>query len=675
MNLSWIDWTIVFASIILIRIVSWKTRSLMRGVADFLSANRAAGRYLLTISGEMGGFGVITLVAGFQAFTAAGFPTLWWGMMSMPLGVIFSMTGWVFYRLRETRALTVAQFFEMRYSRKFRIFAGLLCWLSGIINFGIFPAIAARFLIYFCGLPDIFTVAGVHIATYPALMVADLGLALFFVSGGGQISVMVTECVQGMVALFAYIAIAVAVIVLIPWGHAVTAMNTAPADASMLNPFHTAGVQDFNAWFYLIGIFLSTYGFQTWLGAQGFMTSARNPHEQRMGNLISGWRRAPLYLIGIVLPLAAFTVMHLPQYAGLASGINADIHRIGSTTLQNEMSVPIALAHILPIGIKGLLAMVVIFLSITCHDTYMHSWGAIFVQDVLIPWRGGKALEPEQHVRWLRYSIFFVAVFAFFFSLFYVETDKILFFQAITGTIWLGGAGAVMIGGLYSRFGTTAGAYAAMIAGAVLGIGGLVMPHLWEAHHATKFPINGQWLSLISSGIAIALYVGISLITGGARRPFNLEKMLHRGAYSVDPHEHETKSVAKSRWQELLGMGSEFSKGDRFLAILFAVWTFGWWAVFISVCVAHFAFHAISDAFWAPFWRTYIILLMVQCVPVSIWFTIGGVKDIRDLLQRLETAKRDPLDDGRVSHGDIPHNTITPGLEGEEKELAGTTMG
>jgi hypothetical protein len=241
-------------------------------------------------------------------------------------------------------------------------------------------------------------------------MVADLGLALFFVSGGGQISVMVTECVQGMIALFAYIAIAVAAMLLIPWKHAVAAMNTAPTDASMLNPFHTAGVQDFNAWFYLIGIFLSTYGFQTWLGAQGFMTSARNPHEQRMGNLISVWRRAPLHLVAIVLPLAAFTVMHLPQYAGLAAGINTDIHRISSTTLQNEMSVPIALAHILPVGIKGLLAMVVIFLSITCHDTYMHSWGAIFVQDVLIPWRGGQALEPEQHVRWLRYSIFFVFV-------------------------------------------------------------------------------------------------------------------------------------------------------------------------------------------------------------------------------------------------------------------------
>jgi len=647
MNLSWIDWTIVFVSLILIRVVSWKTRSLMRGVADFLSANRAAGRYLLTISGEMGGFGVITLVAGFQAFTAAGFPTLWWALMSAPLGVIFSMSGWVFYRLRETRALTVAQFLEIRYNRPFRIFAGLLCWLSGIINFGIFPAIAARFLIYFCGLPNTFGFAGLSIPTYPALMIADLGLALFFVSSGGQISVMITECVQGMVALFAYIAIAIAAMVLVPWHTEVAALNSAPANASMLNPFHTSGVHDFNVAFYLIGIFLSTYGYQTWLGAQGFMTSARNPHEQRMGNLISGWRRAPLYLINIVLPLAAFTVLHSSHYAAQAVGINADIHRIGSVVLQNEMTVPITLAHILPVGIKGLLAMAVIFLSITCHDTYMHSWGAIFVQDVLIPWRG-RPLEPLEHVKWLRFSIFFVAVFAFFFSLLYVETDKILFFQAITGTIWLGGAGAIMIGGLYSRFGTTAGGYAAMISGSLLGILGLVLPGVWKSHHMGAFPINGQWMSLMSSGIAIALYVLVSLCTGGAKRPFNLEKMLHRGIYAVDPHEHEVKSQSKLRWQELLGMGKEFSNGDKFLAILFAVWTFGAWAIFIGVSIAHFAFNSISDQFWVMFWKAYIGVLVLQCGPVAVWFTIGGVKDIRALLATLQTAVRDPKDDGFV---------------------------
>lgn len=68
-------------AIIAIRLVSWSTRSLMRGVADFLSANRVAGRYLLTISGEMGNFGVITLVAGWQAFTSADFVSFWWPLM------------------------------------------------------------------------------------------------------------------------------------------------------------------------------------------------------------------------------------------------------------------------------------------------------------------------------------------------------------------------------------------------------------------------------------------------------------------------------------------------------------------------------------------------------------------------------------------------------------------
>ena len=143
MNLSWIDWTIVALSIIIVRSVSWSTRSLMRSVADFLSANRLAGRYLLTIGGEMGAIGVISLVGAWQVFMSAGFPSLWWGLLSAPISVILVMTGWVYYRLRETRALTVAQFFEMRYSRRFRIFAGLVCWLSGIINFGIFPAVAA----------------------------------------------------------------------------------------------------------------------------------------------------------------------------------------------------------------------------------------------------------------------------------------------------------------------------------------------------------------------------------------------------------------------------------------------------------------------------------------------------------------------------------------------------
>ena len=40
--------------------------------------------------------------------------------------MIVGISGWVIYRFRETCALTLAQFFEIRYSKKFRIFTGMM---------------------------------------------------------------------------------------------------------------------------------------------------------------------------------------------------------------------------------------------------------------------------------------------------------------------------------------------------------------------------------------------------------------------------------------------------------------------------------------------------------------------------------------------------------------------
>jgi len=60
-----------------------------------------------------------------------GFTSVWWNLPNWPILFIIALTGWVNYRFRQTRALTLAQFFEMRYSRRFRIFAGLVAFLCG----------------------------------------------------------------------------------------------------------------------------------------------------------------------------------------------------------------------------------------------------------------------------------------------------------------------------------------------------------------------------------------------------------------------------------------------------------------------------------------------------------------------------------------------------------------
>jgi len=134
---------------------------------------------------------------------------------------------------------------------------------------------------------------------------------------------------------------------------------------------------------------------KAWQGDSGFNSSARSPHEQKMGAMLGAWRGIPLALMMMVAPIAAFAVLHLPQYAHIAAKVNATLSTIDSRAIRGQMQVPITLAHLLPVGVKGLMATMIVFFSFTCHDTYMHSWGSIFIQDVIMPFRK-KPLSPKE---------------------------------------------------------------------------------------------------------------------------------------------------------------------------------------------------------------------------------------------------------------------------------------
>ena len=163
-----------------------------------------------------------------------------------------------------------------------------------------------------------------------------------------------------------------------------------------------------------------------------------------------------------------------------------------------------------------------------------------------MPWRN-KQFSPAEHIRLLRLSILGVAVFAFLFSIFYRPTQYIFMYFAATGMIWTGGSGAVIIGGLYWKKGTTAGAYCALTIGAVLGIFAVFADMIWMKLFGHKFPINAAVLSFFAMGGALILYVLVSLVLHSKNRfEFNLQKMLYRGQYakSVLPlHLDEPRSI------------------------------------------------------------------------------------------------------------------------------------
>ena len=152
------------------------TKRYTRSVADFLVASRCASRYMLAVAGNMSSLGAITIMGSFEMYYHGGFSAAWWSMLMMPVGIIVALSGWLVYRFRQTRVLTLAQFFEIRYSKRFRIFTGVLGFISGTLNFGIFPAVGARFFIYFCGLPDSVACMGMAIPMYPLVIAILIGI-------------------------------------------------------------------------------------------------------------------------------------------------------------------------------------------------------------------------------------------------------------------------------------------------------------------------------------------------------------------------------------------------------------------------------------------------------------------------------------------------------------------
>jgi len=59
----------------------------------------------------------------------SGFVVSFWDKISYPIALLVAISGFV-STASETRALTLAQFLEMRYSRKFRLFMGVLAFIS-----------------------------------------------------------------------------------------------------------------------------------------------------------------------------------------------------------------------------------------------------------------------------------------------------------------------------------------------------------------------------------------------------------------------------------------------------------------------------------------------------------------------------------------------------------------
>jgi SSS family solute:Na+ symporter len=637
------DWLLVWVPLVFVAALAAYTQRFNKSVADFIAAGRCAGRYLLTTARGTAGSAVYT-IGLFQITGKAGFTFAWWSLIPAPILLLVASTGFVFYRYRETRALTVAQFFEMRYSRAFRLFMGGLAFLAGILNYGIFPAVSARFFVYFLGLPTVVPLLGFHPPTWTLIALAYLSCTLFFVLTGGQISLLITDCVEGIFSQVGYLIIATVLVFIFSWHQVIAVLSAAPPGASMLNPFDTQKAKDYNVWFVLIGIFTTIYGTMAWQNSHGFNSAALTPHESRMSNVLATWRGFAGVLMRCVLVMSAITFVAHPAFAAASAPVHGALQAIPNDQIRDQMRVPVALSFLLPAGLKGLFCSLMLLGVISGDAIAMHSWGSIFIQDVVLPARK-EPVSQKTHMRLLRLSITGVAAFAFCFSLLFSQTQDIFLWWTITGAVFVGGAGSVIIGGLYWKKGTTAAAWSSMLTGSILSLGAIALQQMDPG-----FPIHSQYLGLIVTLIAITVYIAVSLLTH--REDFNMDRLLHRGKYSI---QGEHLSPPEPYWKrfhpaKMLGLDAEYSFWDRVITVGLFGWTMFWFLFFIAGCVWNYI-RPWPLAWWENYWLiTGILLPFVIAFLTTVWFTWGGIHDIRLFFRKLRVEKRDVRDDGTVAH-------------------------
>ncbi len=349
-------------------------------------------------------------------------------------------------------------------------------------------------------------------------------------------------------------------------------------------------------------------------------------------------------------------------------------------TLFHQQMMPYVIHKIFPMGLFGAFCLLMVMLLISTDDSRLFNAVGCVIQDIALPCIKHK-ITPSKHISLLRWGTIAMAVFFFIVAIFFRSIDYINMFTTIMCAFWTSAAGPIMTLGLYTSFGNINGAWCALIFGSGSSLIGLIAQRNWAdlifpfidkngwvptmdkllrtlSHpfepwihwemSSDKFPINSMELSMLSLIIATLAYIVASYLT---YKPFNMDKMLHRGKYNdtgkPDVRFHLT---LRGFFSQIIGITSEYTKGDKVIA----------YSVFAYSFIYNFCISFVLVNIWNLFspwsikaWSIFALVhyLVIPCIIgfiSTVWFGIGGVVDTIRLFKDLENRNTDNDDNGQI---------------------------
>ena len=486
-----LDWGIVAIYLLLIGAIGVWVNRYIKNVADYMVGGRATGLALNTASYIGTDLGLVTLMyAAIEGFTR-GFAYLAIPLIVMVSALIIGRTGWVIRRFREMGLVTVPEYFERRFNKRIRVVSGIIMALAGILNMGLFPKMGATFITYATGLaatPD-------ATQTVNIVMSVLIVLVLVYTVLGGMVAVIITDYLQFVVLSIGLLIALYMSLNLENQGWAIMTETVAKAKGeAAFNPFHAESYGgSYLLWMLAINI---TVCF-CWGPSVSRALTADSPKTSQRTFLLA----APGQFIRMGIPalfaLAAFAYFfqdpQLVQYffpEGLQGVVNHPAE-----------AMPLFLGKILPAGLIGVIVAGLLAAFMSTHDSYFLSWASVISRDIISPLKKGKVTD-QQEIRYARIAIVCIGAFLLLWGLWYELPDSVWTYMAITGNVYLTGATAAILGGLYWEKASSTGAMAALLGGLV-SLSGLFMGDLQTLIPGLKIGMLGLGNYVFCMGLLV----------------------------------------------------------------------------------------------------------------------------------------------------------------------------
>ena len=479
-------------------------------IEDYLVASRGMGLYVGAASLLSTEVGIITYMYQAQFGFVAGFSAFVVGLITLAVCLLVGSTGFVITRLREMQILTVPEYFERRYGRAVRILAGVLMAFGGSLNLGIFPVIEARFLAVVTGIPSQFL---------GWTMAALLMVALAYTALGGMVSLIVTNYVQYVFLAAGTVIVTVVCLRQTGWSGMVRAVEGHMGGRGF-NPVEDLGI-GFILWQVLLWIALMTVWqsvamrtFSTKDAAVGkkmftltgflFLGRALIPMVWGIAALAFFWGRAEP-AVAPAGPTRLAQVQQLDARLGETFRRDLDEGRLERALPQVDLlerlareeksrspeaarfedaardrrgeigllAMPWMLAATLPTGLLGLVVAGMLAASISTYAGYFLGWSSIIAQDIVAPLLR-RDLSSQGRLLLTRVTVVALTVFIMIWSLVYDLPGPAYFYLQVTANLFMAPTLIVVVGGLYWRRASAAGAVLSFVLGAAASLAYLV---------------------------------------------------------------------------------------------------------------------------------------------------------------------------------------------------------